>query len=61
MIFDGNQSAIKLETNRRKSHGKIRCVEKRYFCIKDFVDKNIISAEYYATGKILAYYFTKPL
>ena len=60
VIYQDNQSAIKLEINGRKSCGKRRRhIEIRYFCIKDFINKNIIYVKHCATEKMLADYFTK--
>jgi len=62
IIYQDNESAIKLEINGRKSCGKrTRHVEIRYFYIKDFVDKGIVNVKHCATEKMLADFFTKPL
>ena len=62
ILYQDNQSAIKLEINGRKSCGKkTRHVEIRYFYIKDFVDKGTVIVKHCATEKMVADFFTKPL
>jgi hypothetical protein len=62
VLFQDNQSAIKMETNGRNScTGNSRHVDIRYFFVKDRVDKNELKIEYCPTQQMLADYFTKPL
>ena len=62
VVFQDNQSAIKIEKNGRKSCGSnSRHILIRYFFIKDRVDKGEVEIKYCATEKMLADYHTKPL
>ena len=62
IIFQDNQSAIKMESNGRAScSDRSRHINIRYFFIKDYVKQNKIEIKYCPTGKMLADYFTKPL
>ena len=62
VLFQDNQSAIKMEKNGRNScTGNSRHVNIRYFVVKDRVDKGEIEIEYCPTMLMLADYFTKPL
>ena len=62
ILYQDNQSAIKLEKNGRNScTGNLRHIGIRYFFVKDRVDKGEISIEYCPTEYMLADYFTKPL
>ena len=62
VLFQDNQSAIKLEKNGRRSAGiKSRHINIRYFWVKDCVDRNEIDIVYCPTHKMLADVFTKPL
>lgn len=62
ILFQDNQSAIKIERNGRNScTGNSRHVNIRYFFVKDQVDKGEISVEYCPTHLMLADFFTKPL
>ena len=57
-----NQSAMKLETNGRKSCGqKSRHIDIRYFFMKDRVETENIRIVYCPTEQMLADFFTKPL
>ena len=62
IIFQDNQSAIRMEKNGRNScAGNSRHINIRYFWIKDRVDKGEKQVKYCSTFLILADYFTKPL
>ena len=62
ILFQDNQSAIKLEENgKRSSTGNTRHVNIRYFYVKDLVDKKQVRVLYCPTGLMLADFFTKPL
>ena len=62
IVYQDNQSAMKIEKNGIQSCGqKLRHINKRYFFIKDRVDMNEIRIEYCPTEKMLADFFTKPL
>ena len=62
ILYQDNQSAIKLELNGRKSSGKrTRHINIRYFFVKDLVDDKRITIEYCHTHKMIADFFTKPL
>ena len=62
ILYQDNQSAIRMETNGRNScTGNSRHVDIRYFFVKDRVDKKEIQIMYCPTQQMLADYFTKPL
>ena len=62
VLFQDNESAIKMETNGRNScTGNSRHIEIKYFWVKDRVDKKEIKIQYCPTGLMLADYFTKAL
>ena len=62
IIYQDNQSAIKMETNGRAScSDRSRHINIRYFFVKDYVRRNEIQIQYCPTDKMLADYFTKPL
>ena len=62
VLFQDNQSSIKMETNGRRScTGNSRHVHIRHFFVKDRVDKKELKIMYCPTGKMLADFFTKPL
>ena len=62
ILFQDNQSAIKMETNgRRSSTGNSRHIHIRYFFMKDIVDKKQIRILYCPTEKMLADFFSKPI
>ncbi len=62
VLYQDNQSAIKMEKNGRKScTGNSRHISIRYFFVKDRVDKGEFTIEYCPTECMLADYFTKPL
>ena len=62
ILFQDNQSAIKIELNGKKSSGqKTKHMDNRFFWIKDRISKERINIEYCPTLKMLADFFTKPL
>ena len=62
ILFQDNESTIKLEKNGRRSAGiKSRHINIRYFWVKDCCDRNEIDIVYCPTYKILGHFFTKPL
>lgn len=62
IIYQDNQSAIKMEKNGQNScTGNSRHVDIRYFFVKDRVDKGEVTIEYCPTTEMLADFFTKPL
>jgi hypothetical protein len=62
ILYQDNQSAMKLERNGRQSVGpKSRHIAIRYFFIKDRIEKKDINLIYCPTEKMLADYFSKPL
>ena len=62
IVYQDNQSAMKIEKNGIRSCGqKSRHINSRYFFIKDRVETNEIRIEYCQTEKMLADFFTKPL
>ena len=62
IVYQDNQSAMKIEKNGIQSCGKkSRHINSRYFFIKDRVEQNKIKIEYCQTEKMLADFFTKPL
>ena len=62
ILFQDNQSAMKIELNGRKSSGKkTKHMDNRYFWIKDRLASEGIEVVYCPTLKMLADFFTKPL
>ena len=62
IIFQDNQSAIRLETNGRNScTGNSRHIDIRYFFVKDWVDKGEFRIEYCNSDNMIADFFTKLL
>ena len=62
VLFQDNQSAIKMEENACRSCTGNSCHNNiRYFFVKDMVDKKLVRVLYCPTGKMLADLFTKPL
>ena len=62
IMYQDNQSAIRMERNGRNScTGNSRHIDVRYFFIKDRVDDGNIRIEYCPTEIMIADYFTKPL
>ena len=61
VVFQDNQSAIRMEINGRNScTGNSRHIHIRYFFVKDRIDKKEMRVEYCPTEHMLADYFTKP-
>jgi hypothetical protein len=62
VLYQDNQSAIKMEKNGRNSYsGNSRHISIRYFFVKNRVDKGEFTIEYCSTEWMLADFFTKPL
>ena len=62
ILYQDNQSAIKMEKNGRRScTGNSRHISVRYFFVKDRVDKKEVSIKYCPSNYMLADYFTKPV
>ena len=62
VVYQDNQSAMKIEKNGINSCGqKSKHIKSRYFFIKDRVEQNEITIEYCPTERMLADFFTKPL
>ena len=62
ILFQDNQSAMKMLMNGRKSSGqKSKHIDARYFWIKDRLEKEGIDMKYCPTEKMIADFFTKPL
>ena len=62
VVYQDNQSAIKMEKNGRNScTGNSRHIHVRYFFVVDRIAKGEIEVEYCNTLEMLADYFTKPL
>ena len=55
IIYQDNESAMRLESNGRKSCGKrARHMETRCFCIEDFTGKGLAQVKHCPTEKNLA-------
>ena len=62
MLYQDNESAIKMEINGRNScTGNSRHIEIKCFWVKDRVDRKEVNVRYCPTALMLADYFTKPL
>jgi hypothetical protein len=62
ILYQDNQSAIKIEKNGKRSSGqKTKHMDNRYFFIKDRLNTENIRVEYCPTGQMIADFFTKPL
>jgi hypothetical protein len=62
IVYQDNQSAMKLEKNGMKSSGKrTRHINIRYFFVTDRISADELNVEYCPTGEMLGDYFTKPL
>jgi len=62
ILYQDNQSAMKLELNGRMSCGKkTKHMDNRYFWIKDRVKTEKIKIEYCPTQMMVSDFFTKPL
>ena len=62
ILYQDNESAIKLENNGRMSAGqKSRHINIRYFFITDRIKAGEVSVKYCPTEAMLADFFTKPL
>ena len=62
ILYQDNQSSIKIEKNGKKSSGqKTKHMDNRYFWIKDRLETEGIDVEYCPTELMIADFFTKPL
>jgi hypothetical protein len=62
IMYQDNQSAIKIENNGKVSSGqKTKHMDARYFFIKDRVNTEGIKIEYCPTERMIADFLTKPL
>jgi hypothetical protein len=62
IVYQDNQSAMKLEKNGMKSSGKrTRHISIRYFFLTDRISAKELNVEYCPTLEMLGDYFTKPL
>ena len=62
IIYQDNETAIKLESNGRNSYtGNSRHVDRENFWVKDRVDKNEVQIKYCPTTLLLGDYVTRPL
>ena len=62
VVFQDNQSAIKMERNGRNScTGNSRHIAVRYFFTKDRIEKGKLVVEYCPTDLMIADFFTKAL
>ena len=61
VLYQDNQSAIKLEVNGKNSSNRTKHISIRYFWLKDEVAKGVITIEYLATEEMIADLLTKPL
>ena len=62
ILYQDNQSAIKIEENGKRSSGqKTKHMDNRYFWIKDRLNSENIKIRYCPTEKMIADFFTKPL
>ena len=61
VLFQDNQSAMKIEQNGKKSsRQKTKHMDNRYFWIKDRLESEGIEVKYCPTGIMVADFFTKP-
>ena len=62
VIYQDNQSAMKLEKNGRASSGKqTRHINIRYFFVTDRIQSNEMKVEYCPTEMMIVDFYTKPL
>ena len=62
LLFQDNESTIKMEVNGRNScTGNSRHVDIRFFFVHDRVKTGKVDVVYCPTGKMVADFFTKPL
>ena len=62
ILYQDNQSEIKIEENRKRSSGqKTKHMDNRYFWIKDRLINKKIKVKYCLTEKMIVNFFTKPL
>ena len=62
IIYQDNQSAIRLEENGNASSGKrTRHFDIKLFYAKDLIERDMIEVRHCSTEDMIADYFTKPL
>ena len=62
IVYQDNESAIRLEKNGRRSCSqRTRHIDIRFFYVQDLIEKGIIKLEYCPTELMIADFFTKPL
>ena len=62
LLYQDNESVMKLEKNGRMSSGqRTKHMANRYFWIKDRLASEKIDLQHCPTGKMIAVFFTKPL
>jgi hypothetical protein len=61
VLFQDNQSAIKLHINGKNSANRTKHISIRNFWLQDQVAQGVITIEYLSTHEMLADMFTKPL
>ena len=62
ILFQDNESTIKLAKNARMSSGKqTRHIEVRYYFVTDQIQRDRLKVSYCPTGDMLADFFSKPL
>jgi hypothetical protein len=62
ILFQDNESVIKMETNGRNScTGNSQHIDIKYFWVKDRVDRKEIQVKYCPPNLMMADYFTKAL
>ena len=62
IIYQDNESTIKLAKNGKESSGKrTRHFDIKYFYITDFISRDEITVRYCPTDKMVADYMSKPL
>ena len=62
VVYQDNQSTMKLEKNGRASSGKrTRHINIHYFFVTDRIRANGMKVEYCSTSMMMANFYTKPL
>jgi hypothetical protein len=61
LIYQDNQSCMKLIERGRAASDRTRHIKNRYFWVKDYVQSGDLKIEYLETGKMVSDILTKPL
>lgn len=61
VLYNDNQSAIKLLLAKEYCHKKTKHIDLRYHYVKDLVQKDFVNIEYLSTQEMIADVLTKPL